>query len=131
MTTKPGRSHLLHSGFIDLASLIASTPSRIAGQSRLWAANQPAPPLGDDWSIIGVPYENNPAKGNVDPSAQSPAYLPSRGSPAARGGKAGGMARGGRAAAAGELRRRKVDKRMIGPPTDFRWASREFTGPGS
>ena len=120
MTTKPGRSHLLHSGFVDLASLIASTPSRIATQSRLWAGYQPARLASDDWSIIGVPYERNLVKDNMDPNAPSPTGLPGRGSPAVRGGKAGGMARGGRAVVAGELRRRKVDKRIIGPPTDFR-----------
>jgi hypothetical protein len=126
-------SHILHSGFVDLANLITSTPSRLIPASRRWSNQQPSPnrvykqggrKLDDEpWDLAGVPYERHVAKENTDPSDR---LLPPRGGPAGRGGRAGGVARGGMAAGGRadqkhvELRRRRVDKRMIGPPTDFR-----------
>jgi hypothetical protein len=126
MATKPGPSHFIHSGFVDLASLIATTPSRLVPSSRLWA--NPASGYNPIPSSTAAPVsvldrmESGEKRGkeNMDPRKQ-------RGAVAARGGRAGGAGRGGRAGGnaikAGELRRRKVDKRMIGPPTDFRWAA--------
>ena len=93
-----------------------------------------------DEGLIGVRYEQVRARANVDPNdprnkkwgtkMTTPVETKAiRDTGSSRGGRAGGLARGGRAGAVGardqwkdgELRRIKVDKRMIGPPTDFRW----------
>ena len=122
MTTKPGASHFVHSGFVDLATLIASTPSRLIGQSRLWASSQPynaiLRPTGD-WEYAGMPYASDGVKEVMDPMFRDSKTM--RGGTAGRGGKASGLGRGGKVGMRnGELRHRKVDKRTIGHPTDFR-----------
>ncbi|ORY35880.1 kinase-like domain-containing protein [Naematelia encephala] len=136
MTAKPSRSHFAHSGFHDLINLVASTPSRLganlASNSRLLISTPSSVVPGgkrrkDKWELVnldelvGVRYEAMEARSNVDPNA-------ARGGVAPRGRRAGAAARGGKPGGGvgreewknGQLRKRKVDKRIIGPPTDFR-----------
>jgi len=122
MTAKPGTSHYVHSGFVDLATLIASTPSRLISQSRLWSNPEPydlTPKRTEQWENAGVPHTSEGFKEDVIPRGRGGKAV--RGGAAGRGGKVGAMARGGRVGVkSAELRPRKVDKRLIGPPTDFR-----------
>jgi len=92
----------------------ASPPSAlISGKNGKSKDNRRDKGTEADWSCLGTPIEDNDRK--VSENAK-------------RGGRAGGVARGGKVGVAGgrelwkegELRRRKVDKHMIGPPTDFR-----------
>ncbi|WWD20522.1 hypothetical protein CI109_104998 [Kwoniella shandongensis] len=144
-TTAASPSHIVHSGFNDLITLVASTPSRLgtnlASNSRLFVSPpQPrggAPYTGgvrrrskglEDTSlenrVVARPHEPLSPRHKGDVSSRGGG----RGVPAARGGRAQCLARGGRTGQTGgreewqavELKKRKVDKRMIGPPKDFR-----------
>ncbi|WVR08425.1 hypothetical protein IAU60_005480 [Kwoniella sp. DSM 27419] len=129
---RPTPPYMVHSGFNDLLNLVASTPSRLG----VYLAGQPA--LSSD-SPTTAGYRNVGARPGAEgwpPSSYDGSYTrllddhdtPSRGAPSPRGGRGRAMMRGGRAGGmagrqdwkAAELRKRKVDKRMIGPPTDFR-----------
>jgi hypothetical protein len=137
MTTKPSRSQFVHSGFVDLVNLVASTPSRLGltlANSRFFGNSPPgSPPLnaptrgwnrgggGEGEEVIGVPYDRMVAWPNVDPNARAAAVGKILGPPS--GSPKDGRARVGlerQTQAAVELRKRKVDKRIIGVPTDFR-----------
>lgn len=74
---------------------------------------------GKEDEVVGIRYESVP-----------------EGKKGGRGGKAGGVGRGGKIRGGGtrvewregELRKRKVNKNMIGPPTDFRCAQSNTIG---
>ncbi|WVQ86004.1 hypothetical protein IAT38_008172 [Cryptococcus sp. DSM 104549] len=133
MTSRP--SYIAHSGFVDLINLVASTPSRFfsSASPRNPSPDRPGIITNPDAAHSGVPYAEHhaPALGNAAGGYTEEELDPerARGAPAAKGGGTrGGLPRGGRVGAtggrqewqAGELRKRKVDKRMIGPPTEFR-----------
>jgi hypothetical protein len=144
MTTKPSRSQFVHSGFVDLVNLVASTPSRLGltlANSRFFGSSPPgSPPLngpargwnrgggGVDEEVIGVPYDRMAAWPNVDPNDRAaavgkilgmPSSSPVNGMPRVGVERPAGVERHAQAAVV-ELRKRKVDKRIIGVPTDFR-----------
>ncbi|RXK35938.1 AGC/NDR/NDR protein kinase [Tremella mesenterica] len=103
-TPRPPLVHLAHSGFIDLLSLVSSTPSRLLGYPRLL----------DQEELIGVRCEDTTSRPNVDPDAiltQEPEMRPPK--PPKKDVP-------DRAKEKDELKKRKVDKKDIGPPTDFR-----------
>ncbi|WRT70461.1 uncharacterized protein IL334_007459 [Kwoniella shivajii] len=127
-TSRPAPSPFIHSGYTDLISLVSSTPSRLGANL---ASHSP----------VGISSQTNRGRyRNVGsrfpdefpglPRADSYARIMEEQIPAAsRGGRARGYARGGgrkgaisgkEAFSGNELRKRKVDKRMIGHPTDFR-----------
>ncbi|KAK8850341.1 hypothetical protein IAR55_004258 [Kwoniella newhampshirensis] len=135
MSTRPSHTHVIHSGFNNLITLAATTPSRLganlASNSRLYTSQ---PPTRGGAPYPGALTKRSKGPDEVNTQPREPVALrpgqdgAARGTPAARGGRARGLGRGGRIGATGgreewaavELKRRKVDKRMIGPPMDFR-----------
>ena len=113
MTTKPTRTYVAHSGFNDLLSFVASTPSRMRALS---TAPKPLQPTSSD--LIAVRYEEMTATPNADPDA--PPTPPKDPGYAKRREVLVDEHHEGRAAAQEVLRKRKVDKKDIGPPLDFR-----------
>jgi hypothetical protein len=93
MTTRP-TSHFIHSGFLDILSLIPE------GQAQ--AGVQSPPRAGDDLRQILKDDARSPKKAPLPPT-------PSK----VKKEKRSSMELG--------LRKRKVDKGMIGPPMDFRY----------
>ncbi|WVQ95741.1 hypothetical protein IAU59_002840 [Kwoniella sp. CBS 9459] len=128
-TARQQPPHMVHSGFNDLTNLVASTPSRlgvnIASNPRSYGPTSYERGYGN----IGPRYGDG-----LPPASSRDSFLrlgdqgQSRGKQAARGGRARGLGRGGRVGVVGgreewravELKKRRVDKRMIGPPMDFR-----------
>lgn len=155
MTSRPVRSHVLHSGFVDLVDLISHTTSKLGVQvasSRFLSGlpssldtrenrfpgayparkteRQDQQRRDSKYHVEGIPYEQTQARSNVDPNA-----VP-------RGDRAGGQGKGKERERDRErelrerqkissmaqahmkmptpLKYRKVDKREIGPPMDFR-----------
>ena len=116
------------------SKVLVATPSGYAPNSRKQTRKGPI----DEDGLIGVRYEEIKARPNIDSNnprtkvKKSPMDIrASRGIGSGRGGRAGGMAggmAGGRVGLtggrdewkSGELLRRKVDKRTISSPTDFR-----------
>jgi hypothetical protein len=137
------------SGFADLLSLVTS-PSRLS-PAQIKRSRSPSPsaaskPVGIagkakdrdqefSYEIVGVPYAQ-PAPGKVK-SKDKVDKARARGDVVYRAGARGARSRGrgGRMVSGegrGELQKRKIDKRMIGYPTDFRWVNvlRSFPSAG-
>ncbi|WVF68109.1 hypothetical protein IAT40_002872 [Kwoniella sp. CBS 6097] len=127
-TARQQPPHFVHSGYNDLMNLVASTPSRLG-------ANIASNPKAYGPTSYERGYGNIGSRyGDGQPSSQRESYLrlgdqaPSRGKQASRGGRARALGRGGRIGVVGgreewkavELKKRRIDKRMIGSPTDFR-----------
>ncbi|WVW81114.1 hypothetical protein I302_103105 [Kwoniella bestiolae CBS 10118] len=131
-TSRPTPPPLIHSGYNDLVSLVASTPSKLgvnlASNPQSSKYNSPSPLLR------GYPRLPDPLPRAdsyvrlIQEEVTTRPFLPSSSS-VARGGRARGYARGGGRVGAGngreewkvsELKKRKIDKKMIGYPTDFR-----------
>ncbi|WWC92044.1 uncharacterized protein L201_006998 [Kwoniella dendrophila CBS 6074] len=136
---------LIHSGYNDLVNLVASTPSRLgtnlASQSRIYGSPPPPPAFQQKASYInarprlggdGLPRADSYVR-LIEEQAQSKVrYRGNAGaSSGGRGGRTRGYARGGGRVGAQtgggreewkvvELRKRKIDKKMIGHPKDFR-----------
>jgi hypothetical protein len=98
MTTRP-TSHLIHSGFLDILSLIPE------GQSQSGVQVQSPPRAGDDLRQILKDDARSPKKARLPPT-------PSK------------VKKEKRSSVELRLRKRKVDKGMIGPPMDFRYVFR-------
>ena len=108
MVSRLNSATIIHSGFADIANLFTAPPPsfsdrRYEGPAKLRRAN------GADDRLIGTPYEANaPAKKVEEPIlGTKPGKQPARDAPGSGSGEQA-------------LRKRKVDKRMIAPPTDFR-----------
>ena len=99
MTTRP-TSHLIHSGFLDILSLIPESAHSQAHVSREGRA--PIPPKKTEDDLRQILRDHGP----------------SRAPPRIRKGKE----REKKRMEVG-LRKRKIDKEMIGPPMDFRYVS--------
>ncbi|WWC65471.1 uncharacterized protein I303_108089 [Kwoniella dejecticola CBS 10117] len=143
MTTtlsRPAPPPFIHSGYNDLVSLVASTPSKLgadlASNPRL--SNRPQArggyantgfrfpdglPRADSYVKLIAEQSQSTSNGRAAfPSAGAGPGRGGRGVPRghARGGGRTGAAFGREEWRAVELKKRKVDKRMIGHPTDFR-----------
>jgi hypothetical protein len=95
MTTRP-TSHFIHSGFLDILSLIPEGQS----QSQSGVQVQSPPRAGDDLRQILKDDARSPKKAPPTPSK---------------------VKKEKRRSVQLGLRKRKVDKGMIGPPMDFRY----------
>ncbi|OCF34459.1 AGC/NDR/NDR protein kinase [Kwoniella heveanensis BCC8398] len=129
-TARQQPPHMVHSGFNDLMNLVASTPSRlgvnIASNPRSYGPISYQKGYGN----IGSRYGDGlpAASAGRESYHRLGNHAPSRGIQASRGGRARGLGRGGRVGVVGgreewknvELKKRRIDKRMIGPPMDFR-----------
>ncbi|WWC98809.1 hypothetical protein V866_005702 [Kwoniella sp. B9012] len=130
-TSRPAPPPLVHSGYNDLVSLVASTPSRLG-------VNIASNPQSSRYSSPPQVFRGNYAR-LPDPLPRADSYVrliqeevttrPVISSGGGRGGRARGYARGGGRVGSGngreewkisELKKRKIDKKMIGFPTDFR-----------
>ncbi|WWC72355.1 uncharacterized protein I206_106317 [Kwoniella pini CBS 10737] len=134
MTTtlsRPAQPPLIHSGYDDFVSLVASTPSKLgtdlASNPRLYNAPQVRGRYSNLGTRLpdGLPRADSYVKLIAEQSSANSRVIP----PSGRGGRARRYARGGgRIGANGdreewkavELKKRKVDKKMISNPTDFR-----------
>jgi hypothetical protein len=107
MTTRP-TSHLIHSGFLDILSLIPeSTQSQPQDQAQAQVRRgerAPVPPKKTEDDLRQILRDH----------ANVPPRTPQKGKERER-----------RSVEVG-LRKRKVDKEMIGPPMDFRYVPSPF-----
>ena len=106
MTSRPP-SHLIHSGLLDIVSLIPPSQARppIPKVDKIEKEKRRSKPENDLRAIL------------KDDAVRSPRKVDKRGN---KGGDGEGEGEGKRSSEGIGLRKRKVDKAMIGPPTDFR-----------
>ena len=118
MASRLNSATIKHSGFADLVNLFTSPPSGLSFAPQMGdragnaAGNGRSGAGRDRGDLVGIPYE-----AHRRPETFLSPTRPARKAPARQGN--GGQ---GRDQTDDRLRRRKIAKHMIGPPTDFRWA---------